>query len=101
MTRGELRTREAELMAREAEIRANDIAEANRKLNCEKAIGRLMLTGMRLTEAQREFNDQVAYFMRGIDGYDKPAAIDAAAEVILHGVEMSEYDFAMNELVYS
>lgn len=91
----------SELMAREAEIRANDIAEANRELNREKAIGRLLLTGMGLTEAQREFNDQVAYFMRGIDGYDKPVAIDAATDVILHGAEMSEYDQSMTELMYN
>ena len=91
----------AELKAREAEIRANDIAEANRENDREKAISKLMVSGMSLQDAQREFNDQVAYFMRGIDGYDRPAAIEAAAEVILHGVEMSDYDQAMTELMYN
>jgi hypothetical protein len=91
----------AELIAREAEIRANDIAEANRELNKERAISRLMLSGMTRKDAQREFNDQVAYFMRGIDGYDRPDAIDAAAEVILDEDEMDESYFTMLDLMHN
>ena len=91
----------SELRARETEIRADDIAEANRELNREKAISKLMVSGMSLQDAKREFNEQVAYFMRGIDGYDRPAAIEAAAEVILYGAEMSDYDQSMTEMMYN
>mgnify|MGYP001311845758 CR=1 FL=1 len=90
----------AELEVREAEIRANDIAESNRELSRDRAISRLMLLGMRRKEAEQEFNDQVAYFMRGIDGYDKAKAIEAAADVILYGDEISDSHEAMRELWY-
>jgi hypothetical protein len=90
----------AELEVREAEIRANDIAESNRELSRDRAISRLMLLGMRRKEAEQEFNDQVAYFMRGIDGYDKAKAIEAAADVILYGDEISDNHEAMRELWY-
>ena len=90
-----------ELNAREAEIRANDIADANAEYTRENAINKLMLSGMSLQDAQNEFNDQVAYFMRGIDGYDLQGATEAAADVLINGVEMSDYDFEMVDLMYN
>lgn len=91
----------AELKAREAEIRASDIAEANRAASREKAISHLMLSGRGLQDAQREFNEQVAYFMRGLDGYDRPDAIDAAIEVILYGDDMTDDYTLMLDLVHN
>ena len=88
----------AELKAREAELRANDIAEANRESGRENAISRLMLSGMRRSDAVQAFNEQVAYFMRGIDGYNRAGAIDAAIDVILNGCD--EVDEVMLDLVY-
>ena len=75
----------SELKAREAEIRANDIAEANREANREKAISKLMVAGMRLQDAQREFNDRVSYFLRGTlrTEADRQYAIGEAANDIL------------------
>ena len=65
----------------------------------EKAINKLLLSGLSLQIATEQFKEQVCYYMRGIDGYNKHDAEIAAAETILSEEEItSDYSDMLNHM---
>ena len=65
----------------------------------EKAINKLLLSGLSLQNASEQFKEQVCYYMRGIDGYNKHDAEVAAAETILSEEEItSDYSDMLNHM---
>ena len=67
----------------------------------QEAINKLMSQGMTESEAIKEFNDKVNYYLRGTTNTkaDYNYALDCAIDDILYNDDIEEYDEDMLELL--